>query len=123
MTSDDTVAYAEGSVWSVQFARTKPGATAAYLRHLSEAWKPVMEEAQRREIVLSYRILLSNLTGPSDWDVMIMIELKNMAALDGYAERMGRLVKDLGAAGGGGCRQFLEDFSEYMRLTREVNLR
>ena len=121
MTTDDTVSYTEGSVWSVQFARTKPGATGDYLKHLREAWKPVMEEAQRRKIVLSHRILLSNHTGPSDWDVMIMIELKNMAALDGYAERMGQLIKELGPAGG--CRSFLEDFSQYMRLTREVNLR
>src|SRR5262249_35150711 len=106
MTSDETLPYTEDSVWSVQFARTKPGATNAYLEHLSKAWKPVMEEAIQRGIILSYRVLLSNYTSPNDWDVMILIELKDMAALDGYSERMGQVAKDLGAAGGGGCGSF-----------------
>jgi hypothetical protein len=123
MASDETLAYSEDSVWSVQFARTKPGATDAYLKHLSEAWKPVMEEAIQRGFILSYRILLSNYTIPHDWDVMILIEVKNMAALDGYSERMRQLAKDLGAARVEGCSAFLEDFSQHMRLTRQVALK
>lgn len=120
MTTPDVPAFSEGSVWSIQFARTKPRTTPEFLKQLSENWNPVMEEARRQEIILSYRVLLSNLTGPDDWDVMILIELKNMAALDDYREKMRRVLEEVG--GGGGCSSFLEPGSEYMRLVREVNL-
>jgi hypothetical protein len=119
MDSTDQPPFTEGSVWSIQFARTKPRSTSAYLKHLGETWKPIMEEAQRRDVILSYRVLLSNLTSPDDWDVMVLIELKNMAALDDYREKMRRVIDEVG--GGGGCFSFLEPGSEYMRLVREVN--
>jgi hypothetical protein len=120
MASDETLAYTEDSVWSVQFLRTKRGKTNAYIKHLSEAWKPVMEEAIQRRIIVSYRVLLSNFTSPNDWDVMIVIELENMAALDGYSERLRQVEKDLGAGNSGGCSVFLEDSTEHMRLTRQI---
>ena len=118
MNAREAPPFSEGSVWSIQFARTKPRTTPAFLKQLGENWNPVMEEARRQEVILSYRVLLSNLTGPEDWDVMILIELKNMAALDDYRERMQRVIEEVG--GGGGCSSFLEPGSEYMRLVREV---
>jgi hypothetical protein len=119
MTSPTKAAFTEGSVWSLQFARTKPGATAEYVNHMADNWKPIMEEAKKRGIILSYRILLSNLTAPDDWDVLLLIELKNMAALDGYRERIDSLIDAVG--GGGGCNIFLDPASIYMRLVREVS--
>ena len=123
MASDYKLPYSEESVWSVQFIRTQPGTTNAYLRQLSEAWKPLMEEAIRRGIILSYRLLLSNYTSPNDWDVMIMIELKNMAALDGFLERMRQLLNELGKAPGRSSDLFIENASEYMRLARQIALK
>jgi len=113
-------AYSEGSVWSLQFCRVKPGQTRDYLNHLGKAWKPLMEEACRREIILSYRVLVSDLTRPDDWDIMMVVELKNMAALDGFREKMDALIG--AAAGGGGCNLFLEPGTECIRLLRQINL-
>jgi hypothetical protein len=121
MKANASTTYSEGSVWSLQFARTRQGETRAYLNHLKKAWHPIMEEAKKRRLILSYRVLLSNLTSPADWDVMLLIELENMAALDGYREKLEELARDL-AAGGGGCNKFLDPGSEFMRLTREVKL-
>jgi hypothetical protein len=119
---NNTLPYTEGSVWSVQFARTNPGETMAYLTQLKEIWQPIMDEARQRGIILSHRILLSNHTSPNDWDVMIMIELKNMAALDGYRENMESMITELNLRSTRSCSSFLDPNSQYMRLIREVNL-
>jgi hypothetical protein len=46
-----------------------------------------MEEAKRQGIVLSYRILSAQPAGPEDWDLLLMVEAKNWAALDGIDEK------------------------------------
>ncbi|MEU3572523.1 hypothetical protein AB0E96_29475 [Kitasatospora sp. NPDC036755] len=116
-------AFSEGPVWSVQFARTKPGLTNAYLANLRAQWKPLMEEAKRQKLIRDYRIVVSPPTGRDDWNVMIVTEVENMAALDGYSERMADLSARLDGPDrpSHGCAQFRELLG--MRLAREVFLK
>ncbi|GGS69865.1 hypothetical protein [Streptomyces cinerochromogenes] len=90
-------AYSEGSVWSVQFIRAKRGQTPSYLSCLGTQWKPLMEAAKQQGIILGYRVLMAPLNTPEDWDFMLLVELPNMAALDGYNEKMRALATSLGA--------------------------
>ena len=118
--------YREGSVWSVQLTRTHPGLSKEYLRTLGSEWCPVMDEAKRRNIVRDYRVLISPLGHRDDWDVMIMIEVENMAALDGYNEAMEAVIADLRAAGGG-CSSLQDTHGRPpdlvgMKLLREITL-
>lgn len=83
--------YAEGSVWSLQFIRTKPGMTGEYLKSLQGKWKQVMEEAAREKLIVSYRMFLTPFTQQDEWNVMLAVELKNMAALDGITEKLARI--------------------------------
>ena len=53
MNAREAPPFSEGSVWSIQFARTKPRTTPAFLKQLGENWNPVMEEARRQEVILS----------------------------------------------------------------------
>src|SRR5713101_5929538 len=80
--------YTEGSVWSVRFVRTEPGKTRAYLKSLGAEWKRLMDEAKRQSVILSYRILVTSIANRDVWDVMLVVEVKNMAALDGFSEKM-----------------------------------
>jgi hypothetical protein len=126
-TSSDEVAvaewpFAEGSVWSIQFAQTRPGMTKEYLRNLSANWTPLMDEAKREGLILNYRVLVSPHTNPSDWDVMLMVEVKNMAALDGYHERMVTVARRVRPRlGKSNCAQFRDLLG--MKLVREVILK
>ena len=79
--------YTTGSVWTVSMIRSTAGFRNDYLRSLATTWKRVMEEAKRQGIVLSYRILSAQPAGPEDWDLLLMVEAKNWAALDGIDEK------------------------------------
>lgn len=87
--------YHEGSVWTVTFVRVKPGMSATYLRDLANNWKKVMDEAHKQQLVLSYKILGGNPVNRDDWDLMLLIELKNWAALDGAEEKFGAIEEKL----------------------------
>ncbi|MFF3734277.1 hypothetical protein ACFYXM_29235 [Streptomyces sp. NPDC002476] len=113
-------AYTEGSVWSIQFIRAKQGQTHSYLSCLGVNWKPLMEAAKQQRIILGYRTLLAPLGNPDDWDVMLLVELPDMAALDGYNEKMRALAAGLDI-GKPSCSQHSERVG--MKLLREAVLK
>jgi hypothetical protein len=111
--------FVEGSVWSVQLVRAKPGQTRPYLECLRDEWKPLMQAAKEQGLILDYRILITPLAHAADWDVMITVELPNMAALDNYNEQLRLLAENLGS-GGVQCARFHEIVG--MKLMREAIL-
>ena len=80
--------YTEGSVWSIGFVKTVPGMTNDYYRNLADNWLKMNEAAKKEGLVLSYKVLYGPAANTDDWDIMLMIEYKNMAAMDGMAEKM-----------------------------------
>lgn len=80
--------YTEGSVWSVGFVKTIPGMTNDYYKNLADNWLKMNEAAKKEGLVLSYKVLYGPAANTEDWDIMLMIEYKNMAAMDGMAEKM-----------------------------------
>ncbi len=79
--------YKEGTVWEVTFVKTIPGMSNDYLRSLAANWRNANEEAKKQGLILSYRILSGSAANKDDWDLLLMIEYKNMAALDGANEK------------------------------------
>ena len=79
--------YREGTVWSVSFIKVKPGMLDMYLRDLAVARNNVMSEAQRQGLIVSEKILSGDAAGRDDWDLMLMVEYKNWAALDGLQDK------------------------------------
>ena len=111
----------EGSVWSVQFAHTKPGMTAEYLSNLRESWVPVMDQAKAEGVILDYRILVSPHAGRDDWDVMLMVEVRDMGALDGYQSRMAAAASRAARpAIKRSCAQYRDMLG--MKLARQITL-
>ena len=80
--------YTEGSVWSIGFVKTVPGMTNDYYKNLADNWMKMNEAAKKEGLVLSYKVLYGPAANTEDWDIMLMIEYKNMAAMDGMAEKM-----------------------------------
>jgi hypothetical protein len=79
--------YTEGSVWQITMVHTKPGMGDDYLKGLAKSLKGTLEEQKKQGLVMSSKVLLGAASTPSDYDILIMVEFKNMAALDGLREK------------------------------------
>lgn len=82
--------YSYGHVWRLSFVRTEAGQSRAYLQNLDANYKKVLEEAKRRGVIVSYKVLQAApwAATKDDWSVILMLELPNLAAADGFDEKM-----------------------------------
>ena len=85
--------YTEGPVWTVTMVKTKTGMTDEYLKELAKTLKGTLEEAKKQNLVLDYKILLGNLATPQDFNILIMVESKNMAAQDNTREKFDPIAR------------------------------
>jgi hypothetical protein len=85
--------YKHGSVWSIGFIKTGPNMSMDYLKSLKTTWKAVSDEAVKQGLIVSYKILEGTAANPDDWNIMLMQEFKNMAALDGNEDKWDALEK------------------------------
>ena len=85
--------YTEGPVWTVSMVKTKTGMTDEYLKGLAKTLKGTLEEAKKQNLVLDYKILLGNAATPQDFDILIMVESKNMAAQDNTREKFDPITR------------------------------
>ena len=87
--------YTEGPVWTVTMVKTKTGMTDEYLKELAKTLKASLEEAKKQNLVLDYKILLGNPATPQDFNILIMVESKNMAAQDNTREKFDPIARKL----------------------------
>jgi hypothetical protein len=82
LTAQEEDLYEDGTVWSLTFVRTGANKSDEYLKGLSQTWVASMEEAKKEGLILSYKILAGNAANEDDFDLVLMIENKNMASFD-----------------------------------------
>jgi hypothetical protein len=82
--AQDSAPYTEGSVWEISFIKIKPGMDDDYLRTLKNSWQALVDEGRSQGYILSSKILYGEASNPQDFDVILMFEVGNMAALDGF---------------------------------------
>src|SRR5438046_6873374 len=87
--------YTEGPVWNITMVKAKAGMTDEYLKGLAKTLKGTLEEAKKENLVLDYKVLLGNAATPQDFDILIMVESKNMAALDNGREKFDPIARKL----------------------------
>jgi hypothetical protein len=85
--------FAEGPVWNITMVKVKPGMGDEYLKGLAKTFKGSLEEAKKQNLVLDYKILLGNAATPQDFDILLMVESKNMAALDNGREKFDPIAR------------------------------
>jgi len=85
--------YTEGPVWTVSMVKTKTGMTDEYLKELAKTLKASLEEAKKQNLVIDYKILLGNAATPQDFNILIMVESKNMAAQDNAREKFDPIAR------------------------------
>jgi hypothetical protein len=74
--------YEDGTVWSLTFVRTGANKSEEYLKGLANTWVASMEEAKKEGLIVSYKILEGASANQEDFNLILMIENKNMAAFD-----------------------------------------
>src|SRR5207237_8417980 len=87
--------YTEGPVWQITMVKTKYGMTDDYLKGLAKTFKGTLEEAKKQNLILDYKILLGNAATPQDFDILLMVESKNMAALDNGREKFDPIARKI----------------------------
>ena len=85
--------YTEGPVWVLTMIKTKTGLGDDYLKSISGTVKPVYEEEKKQKIILDYKILNGDASGSQDFNILIMVEYPNMAALDALRDKMDPIVE------------------------------
>jgi hypothetical protein len=82
-----TAPYTEGGVWQITMVKTKPGMGDDYLKALAKIFKTTNDEAKKQGIISDYKILVGDASTPQDYDILLMIQYPNMAALDNLREK------------------------------------
>jgi hypothetical protein len=78
---------ADEPVWVMTFVKTKSGSSDEYLKSITGLLKPIFDEEKKQKIILDYKILSGDAAGDRDFNVIIMAQYPNSAALNGLRER------------------------------------
>lgn len=87
--------YTEGAVWDVTMVRTKAGMDDDYIKNIANAWKSTNEEAKKQGIIVDYKVLLGDAANRDDFNILLMVQYKNMAAFDGLREKTDPIARKL----------------------------
>jgi hypothetical protein len=87
--------YTEGSVWNITMVKAKYGMGDEYLKGLAKTFKGTLDEAKKQNLILDYKILLGEAATPQDFDILLMVESKNMAALDNAREKFDPIARKM----------------------------
>jgi hypothetical protein len=89
--SSSTVAqgrpYAEGPVVALSYIRIKPGMFDKYMKYLDTDYKRNVEAQKKAGIILDYAVYSSPQTEENDWNMILSVTYKNMAALDSLRDK------------------------------------
>ena len=85
--TQSTAPYTEGGVWQITMVKTKPGMGDDYLKALAKIFKTTNDEAKKQGIITDYKILVGDASTPQDYDILLMVQVPNMAALDSLRDK------------------------------------
>jgi hypothetical protein len=71
-----------GSVWGITMVKVKYGMEEAYLGHLTGQWKSLQETAKKDKMILSYKVLRTDSHETDDWNLLLMVEYKDLASME-----------------------------------------
>src|SRR3984893_16625438 len=80
--------YTEGPVWTITMVKAKYGMGDQYLKGLAKTFKGTLDEAKKQNLILDYKVLLGDSANPHDFDILLMVEQKNMASFDNAREKL-----------------------------------
>ncbi len=85
--------YRNGSVWSIGFIQMKPGMDTAYLNYVAGDWKREQEALKRDGQIISYKVLQTEGHSPTDFNLMLMTEYKDLATMEANETKADNLLQ------------------------------
>ena len=85
--------YRNGSVWQISFIQMKPGMETAYLNHVAGDWKRQNEALKKDGQILSYKVMTTEGHSSIDWNIMLMIEYKDLATMEANETKADNLAQ------------------------------
>jgi hypothetical protein len=86
-------AFKDGTVWSVSLIKSTSNMGEQYLTNLKTTWVAVHDEAVKQGLILSYKVLSGSSSNPGDWDIMLLVEYKNLASMEGQDDKWDAIFK------------------------------
>ncbi|MEJ2081501.1 MAG: hypothetical protein P8Y94_04840 [Acidobacteriota bacterium] len=80
-------------VWDVTTIKVFPNAGEQYLNNLKRTWATAMSRAKQQGLIGDYKILSSVTDNGGDYNLMLIIEYPNLAALDANKENLSKWMK------------------------------
>jgi hypothetical protein len=77
----------------VSFVQIKNGQGVDYLNSIKTTWKAVQDEAIKQGLIVSYKILEGTASNPDDWQILLMVEYKNLASMEGNEDKWDAIQK------------------------------
>jgi hypothetical protein len=84
-----------GTVWELSFIHVKPGMDTAYEKYLASDWKREQEALKAEGIILSYKVIEAEAHSPNDWDLMLMVEYKDLASREANQEKADAMLQKM----------------------------
>lgn len=105
----------DGTVWELSFIHVKPGMSSAYDKYLASDWKKEQEALKAAGMILSYKVIATEAHSPTDWDLMLMVEYKDLASLEANEDKADALLQKMF----GGDEKVMQGYKERSEI-REV---
>ena len=105
----------DGTVWELSFIRVKPGMGPAYDKYLASEWKKEQEALKAAGMILSYKVIATEAHSPNDWDLMLMVEFKDLTTLEANQDKADALLQKMF----GGDEKVMQGYKERSEI-REV---
>jgi hypothetical protein len=85
--------YRNGSVWQISFIQMRPGMDTAYLNYIARDWKRENEALQKDGQILSYKVITTEGHSSNDWNIMLMVEYKDLATMEANEMKADNLLQ------------------------------
>lgn len=79
--------YTEGNVVVVSYIRVKPGMFDKYVKYLDTDYKKIMEAEKKAGVIVDYGVYTTPQEHEGDWNMVLRVVYKNMAALDNLRDK------------------------------------
>ena len=105
----------DGTVWELSFIRVKPGMNSAYEKYLASDWKKEQDALKAAGLILSYQVIGTEAHSPSDWNLLLMVEFKDLASLEANQEKTEAIAQKMF----GGDEKIMQGYKDRSEI-REV---
>ncbi len=85
--------YRNGTVWNIGFIAMKPGMDTAYLNYIATDWKREQEALKKDGQINSYKVLQTEGHSPTDFNLMLMTEYKDLATMEANEAKADQLLQ------------------------------